>query len=218
MKKQPNPIILSRGNAKINKALIWNLPAGETCPGATKLCKQVCYAKAAAILHSNCVPQSRALHLELAKRKDFAALMIQKLDRARLRRMRIHESGDFFNQTYLNAWVKIIKAHPEYTFWAYTKSYKLDFTEALKLKNLSLRYSVDVTTKHHPKQSMPFAATSESKEGDFVCPSTLVKGHSIQCMKDCSFCVESKESMIFRPHGKKAKLVGITELQSTLKL
>ena len=208
-----NPIILSRGNAKIYKALIWNLPAGETCPGATELCKQVCYAKAAAVLYKNCVPQSRALHLEIAKRKDFAALMIQKLDQARLRRMRIHESGDFFNQTYLNAWVKIIKAEPDYTFWAYTKSYKLNFAEALKLKNLSLRYSVDVTTKHYPEQKMPQAAVSETKDKDFICPSTLVKGHSIRCMRDCCFCIESNQSMVFRPHGKKAKLVGQTEQQ-----
>ena len=79
MKTAPNPIDLSRGNNKIHKALIWNLPDAITCPGATELCKQVCYAHDAAVLHNNVVPQYRARNLEIAHRSDFRELMIQKL-------------------------------------------------------------------------------------------------------------------------------------------
>lgn len=37
--------------------------------------------------------------------------------------VRIHESGDFYNQNYLDAWVKVAKAFPNVVFYAYTKSY-----------------------------------------------------------------------------------------------
>jgi hypothetical protein len=211
MTKRPNPITLSRGNSKIHKALIWNLPAGRTCPGATELCKQICYAKDAEVLHNNVVPQSRSRNMELAQREDFRDLMIQKLKRARLPRMRIHESGDFFSQKYLDDWVAIMKADPKRIFWAYTKSWHLDFTEALKLPNFFLRYSVDATTKHHPSLDIPEAAVSANRDDYFVCPSTLVAGHKVQCMKDCSFCAECRKPLTFRPHGNKKGRVAKAE-------
>jgi hypothetical protein len=214
--KTPNPICLSRGNSKIEKALIWNLPAGITCPGATELCKQVCYANDSAVRFPNVVPGSRAHHLELAKSPDFLKNMSQKLKNARLPRMRIHESGDFFNQKYLDTWTELIGQDSNRTFWAYTKSHKLDFTEALKLKNLHLRYSVDCTTKFYPKQDLPHAAVSEVRKDFFVCPSTQAKGHTVKCMKDCLYCTDNRKPLTFRPHGRKSKLVGITEAQTDL--
>ena len=214
MKTAKNPIDLSRGNNKIHKALIWNLPDAITCPGATELCKQVCYAHDAAVLHNNVVPQYRARNLEIAHRADFRDLMIQKLKRARLPRMRVHESGDFFNQKYLNDWVEIIKEIPNKEFWIYTKSWMLDFTELLKLPNVTLRYSVDVTTKKYPKQDIPHAVVSAERNDLFVCPSSEVSGHKIKCMKDCFFCTESKEGLIFRPHGQRSARVGELEAAS----
>jgi hypothetical protein len=216
MKKQPNPITFAKGNAKIEKALIWNLPEGITCPGATELCKKVCYAKDSTVRFPNVVPGSRAHNLAIAKRSDFPEFLTQKLNRARLPRMRIHESGDFFNQKYLDTWTEAIAQDSKRTFWAYTKSHKLDFTEALKLDNFYIRYSVDCTTKYYPKQDIPHAAVSECRNDFFVCPSTLAKGHTVKCMKDCSYCTDNKESLTFRPHGRKAKLVGITEAQTGL--
>lgn len=213
-----NPIKLSRGNAKIEKALIWNLPAGITCPGATKMCAESCYAKDSAIRFPNVVPQARSRNLEISKSPEFKNLMIQKLKRSRLPRMRIHESGDFFNQKYLNDWVAIIKQDPKRTFWAYTKSWKLNFTEALKLPNLYLRYSVDCTTKKYPRQDLPHAAVSAVREDFFICPSTKVKGHTIKCMKDCLYCIDCKKPLIFRPHGKGAKKITQIESQLELKL
>lgn len=37
--------------------------------------------------------------------------------------VRIHESGDFYNQNYLDAWVKVANAFPNVVFYAYTKSF-----------------------------------------------------------------------------------------------
>ena len=210
-----SPIKLSRGNAKIYRALIWNLPNGITCPGATELCKKVCYAKDSAVLYKDVSPY-RLNNFKVAKRSDFADLMIDKLNRARINKVRIHESGDFFSQAYLNKWVKVIKSCPEKRFWAYTKSHQLDFSEALTLKNLSLRYSVDVTTKKYPKQDIARAYMSEYSCKVLVCPSSEVKGHAIRCMKDCSVCLEKGVPVIFRPHGTNIKIAKMYEEKKPL--
>jgi hypothetical protein len=36
--------------------------------------------------------------------------------------IRIHASGDFFNQQYFDMWIDIAKDNPDVEFWAYTKS------------------------------------------------------------------------------------------------
>jgi len=213
MRTAPNPIKFSRGNAKIEKALIWNLPHGKTCPGATEMCKQICYAADSATRFPHVVPGSRAHNLKIARSKNFKDLMEEGLRRDRLPMMRIHESGDFFNQKYLDDWTELIANDPNRTFWAYTKSYNLDFTEALKLPNLYLRYSVDATTKFYPKQDIPHTAVSAVRDDFFICPSTLAKGHTVKCMKDCTFCVDCRKPLIFRPHGGKSGRVITFESQ-----
>lgn len=51
--------------------------------------------------------------------------------------VRIHESGDFFNGEYLDAWIKVAEQMPKVNFYAYTKSIPyVKFAEE-KLKNLN---------------------------------------------------------------------------------
>ena len=57
--------------------------------------------------------------------------------------VRIHGSGDFFNEAYFRAWCDTARANPDVTFWAFTKSIgywadNLDYVPA----NLSLTASV----------------------------------------------------------------------------
>jgi len=143
---------------------------------------------------------------EIAQSSKFKDIMIGAITLETLtsdiRALRIHESGDFFSQDYLDAWVSIIKAFPTFSFWAYTKSYMLDFKEALKLKNLNLRYSVDPTTEHLPKQKMAKAvvATTKPKEA-ITCPSTMSKKHAIKCVRDCRICLNTNKTIHFPPHG-----------------
>ena len=48
--------------------------------------------------------------------------------------IRIHVSGDFFNQKYFNAWASVAKLNPNILFYAYTKSLKywLDYIDTNK--------------------------------------------------------------------------------------
>ena len=34
---------------------------------------------------------------------------------------RLHDSGDFFSEAYLEAWIRVAEAHPDVTFWAPTR-------------------------------------------------------------------------------------------------
>ena len=48
---------------------------------------------------------------------DFSLLMQPAKDL-----VRIHESGDFWNENYMKAWIMVAKARPQQKFYAYTKS------------------------------------------------------------------------------------------------
>jgi len=59
--------------------------------------------------------------------------------------IRIHVSGDFFNQKYFNAWARIARLNPDRLFYAYTKSlrYWIDYNPYMVPKNLKLTASWD---------------------------------------------------------------------------
>ena len=150
---------VSRQNKKLvpNKEtafIIWNLPAVITCPYRTKECEKFCYAKKAEKAYPTVLP-SRERNLAESKKAEFAVnmtetiLQIAKGTKKKNIIVRIHESGDFYNQSYVNAWLEIMdncKADRRIKFIAYTKSFK--FFDGVKLpKNFSLRASIWSDTK-----------------------------------------------------------------------
>ena len=131
-------IKLSESNKKLipnaeTKFLIFNLPSIITCPFATDLCRFFCYAKKAEQAYPTCMP-SRLKHFEESKADDFVIRMIFTIKayltkpsykNAKKIIVRIHESGDFYNQVYANKWVEIaehFKTDKRIVFMAYTKS------------------------------------------------------------------------------------------------
>jgi hypothetical protein len=107
----------------------WNLPTGSTCPFALE-CKVTvdrltgkfdvykgqykCYA--AVPERFPAVREHRWRNFEYAKNGGIP--VIPKDCKA----IRIHSSGDFFNQEYFNMWVQLAKDNPNIEMWAYTKS------------------------------------------------------------------------------------------------
>ena len=136
--------------------LIWNLPAIITCPFATDHCKTFCYARKAEKNYPDCIP-CRQRHFEISKAPDFVLRMIFTIS-AELARpvnknkkvvFRIHESGDFYNMTYVKKWLEIMnyfKDDKRIVFVAYTKSVK--YFDGLEIpENMRLLASVwDDTT------------------------------------------------------------------------
>lgn len=107
----------------------WNLPTGSTCPFAAE-CKVTvdrlsgkfeinrgsyrCYAANAERFPG--VRNKRWANFELTK-----AGISPELP-AGCKAIRIHASGDFYNQAYFDMWLEIAKQNPGIEMWAYTKS------------------------------------------------------------------------------------------------
>ncbi|MEU8132175.1 GP88 family protein [Streptodolium elevatio] len=131
------PARLLRQNRELRAIGVWNwtLPAWagrfpppdgrtyNTCPSAG-VCRHVCYAR-----HGTYTwPVVRARHqanlrLVLDDLSGWEAAMTAELGAARFRGswIRIHDSGDFFSDAYLLAWLRVIRARPFVNFYAYTK-------------------------------------------------------------------------------------------------
>jgi hypothetical protein len=116
-----------------------------------------------------------------------------------VRAVRIHESGDFYNQKYLDKWVEIAKRFPDIIFTAYTKSLHLDFTAAKKLKNFVLFASMDPTTPKFMKEAntikhkaIVIQKGEKVPRGYFECPGSC---------KQCDHCYKPRaKSVAFHKH------------------
>ena len=144
----------SKGNAKLGKqTLIFNLPAGKTCPGAS-LCKAFavkgsdgrtrvedgsetvfrCFAASSEAQYPATFA-ARASNLEAIAKAlrdggvDGAADLINngiQTNRTKNTKLvRIHESGDFFSGAYLDAWIEVAIRNPDLKFYCYSKSLQL---------------------------------------------------------------------------------------------
>jgi hypothetical protein len=107
----------------------WNLPTGTTCPFALE-CKVTvnrqtgkfdikrgqykCYAASPERFPG--VREHRWKNFEYVKNGGIPIIPNE------CTAIRIHASGDFFNQTYFDMWVQLAKDNPTIEIWAYTKS------------------------------------------------------------------------------------------------
>ena len=132
----------TNGNEKLNKdnggtynIIGFGIPAdydfllnGEmanTCPGALA-CRGVCYAKQGRYAMSNVV-NARKHNLDLSQNQYFVDWVVSDLQRMRkVNTVRIHDSGDFYNQEYYDKWCAIATMLPHITFYAYTKTVNMD--------------------------------------------------------------------------------------------
>jgi hypothetical protein len=133
-----SPISWSFNNRKLAKlsTIGFGIPAGasaggfNTCP-SKGICSSFCYAKQGFYTTA---------HVSAARERNLAMVRGGKVELKRFERIavndlrwllpdtvRVHDSGDFFSQDYLNAWYRIARALPTITFYAYTKQFeKLD--------------------------------------------------------------------------------------------
>lgn len=139
-KNQENLLKFGAGNAKLKKNIYtFSLPSGYTCPGARD-----CLAKAdvdtGRIIDGphqkfrcfSATDETRP-SVRRARWHNFYMLtacrdlpqMVKLLTESLPRDasfIRIHVAGDFYSQTYFDAWLEVTEKHPHITFYAYTKS------------------------------------------------------------------------------------------------
>jgi len=145
---------MSKGNKKLKQTLIFDLPAGRTCPMAYE-CKSYvvmnengktniedgennifrCYAASQENQYPN-VYKARKYNLDLIKNTlnsengfyktyELINASIHKHITKNINKVRIHSSGDFFNAEYRRVWFVVARLNPQLKFYCYSKSLHL---------------------------------------------------------------------------------------------
>lgn len=130
-----------KGNAKLDKKIFtFSLPSGHACPFAKNCLSKVdketgkltdgphtefrCFSASAEALYP-AVRNARFHNFDLLKeaktKKGMVDLILASLPKNSTI-IRIHVAGDFFNQTYFDAWLEVAKIKSNVIFYAYTKS------------------------------------------------------------------------------------------------
>jgi hypothetical protein len=212
----------------------FGLPAGKnySCPGATSVCESVCYAGKLEKLFKGV--KTNLLHnwelLKDADQKTMEKLLSAMIDEFVIdcnkkdapKLFRIHWDGDFFNDTYTNAWKSIILNNTDIKFWVYTRVH----AAAVMLKgipNLSLYYSTDSENKEigvslkkdHGIRLAYLAKNFAIGQADMKelfnrpgakCPENLksiplISNAGSACVS-CGLCVYSKSDIVFSSSKK----------------
>lgn len=200
----------------------FSLPAGSkySCIGATKACK-LCYA-----MHKrHCfysVQRSLAKNWQLMKKlerykKDKLAvkMLLQKIPK-NIDLFRIHSSGDFHSQWAIDVWAEIIKQKKDIKFWAYTRSFNLNFTKLTRNKNFSLWASTDDFNYAEAKKFVrqyrksgtkhaygPWQHDQKIPSKSVICPATNGKINILGACEKCMLCVIKKrinKNIVFLAH------------------
>jgi sulfatase maturation enzyme AslB (radical SAM superfamily) len=192
---------MARGNSKLHQIFIFDTLAGTNgtcgfdCPG--------CYAKKAQVQYFN-TDLYRELNTMLAtKHLNLLALLIRKqLTSSRnIRTVRIHSSGDFHTQDYIDMWGNIIKEFKDFKFYAYTKKLdKFDFSGLLSQDNFNLldsfaeiegRTVLNYGNKDHIEKLV--------SNGYFLCPATSGNDANFKCNLQCKYCI-TQNKVCFNQH------------------
>jgi len=128
------------GNAKLDKDIVtFSLPSGYTCPGADTCLAKVdlktgkiidgpnqtfrCFSAVSELRPAVRLQRwHNLILLKAAKTKDAMVQLISDSFPRGTKILRIHVGGDFFSQTYLDAWIEVAKKFHHCVFYAYTKS------------------------------------------------------------------------------------------------
>lgn len=146
---------LQLGNQKLGSA-IWtfNLPQLETCPGASKVCEQLCYASKGRFTY-NSVKKSYTYNLQQTKQliadRKFVDHIDSYIKRNKIDIVRWHSSGDFYSVQYVKDWAQIVKKNPNTRFYGYSRSWRdasirVELEKLVRYNNVRLFFSCDQDT------------------------------------------------------------------------
>ena len=178
----------------------FSLKAEQTCIGSTELCRKYCYAKKAERYPSAWFGRMRNTMDTL--KADFVDKTVKIIKRKNPQYLRIHESGDFYSQEYLDKWFQICKKLPKTTFLCYTQSYGLNWDK--KPKNLIRFWSIWADSKDIPEEGLKAFAIDNGKG---KLPPTLLpeaihlcgKGKTLKC-ENCLYCYKGTGNVAFKVH------------------
>jgi len=184
-----------RGNAKLGKSVgIFNLPPVKTCT-PSRWCKKNCYALRGKHGLLN-VKKGVAFRLKESRKKGFVEDAISQI-KGKYDYVRIHASGDFYSEEYVQKWIDIALACPKTLFLAFTK--RTDLAGPIKalsaLKNVKVRESLDDDLKK-PTMGLKFSAIGEYEHPRRRDPIICGEG-----CKECGYrCWHENKDVILHKH------------------
>ena len=211
----------------------FGLPAGKSysCPNATSVCSKVCYAGKLEKVYKG-VRDTLLHNWELLRNADedtMVSLLSEMInefksdcDKRNAKKLfRIHWDGDFFSDTYTNAWKIVITNNTDIQFWVYTRVPSAA-AKVQGIDNLSLYFSTDNDNKDEAvklsNQGIRLAYLADTfaiGQADMKamigkvgakCPENkkaipLIDKEGSACVK-CSLCVYNKADIVFSAKKK----------------
>lgn len=180
---------------------LFNLPPKKTCT-PTHWClkgnngKPACYALRNNFLLPN-VKKGAQKRYEFSRHSSFIDKMVQAINRRNPEFFRLHASGDFYSEEYVEKITEIATQCPETMFRTTTR--RRDLTKVIQklnnLPNFIVRESLD-RQRTDPKMNLPFAAISSLP--------IVQENESLHCINDCVKCGygcwKSRDNMDFDEH------------------
>lgn len=143
--------LLMQGNGKLGNAIhVWSIPALDTCPGSSSICRTACYALRHRFRFAQ-VKERLDWNWRQSGRSDFIDRMTAEIRARGVLVLRLHVAGDFADVAYAEKWLAVVKQSPRVRFYAYTRSWRLPSIAAVLEKMAALRamrlwYSIDDET------------------------------------------------------------------------
>lgn len=166
--------LLKYENSKLKNQLIFNLPVSKAVCGRT--CKG-CYALKAQVRFPKTVLPYRERMYAASLQQDFETQIVADIASCKkpVKAVRIHESGEFYSQAYIDKWYSIAKTIPTTQFYAFTKRIKdFDFTSIMSLPNVIIIDSLMYGGLNYDK-------LENLDKSRAICPAD-------SCGVNCSYC------------------------------
>ena len=146
-------MLLVNGNTKLGDGIYhFSLPRGITCK-MTPWCEENCYAGKGNYVFPS-VHDALLYRLLASKEEQFAQRIISEINALQVKYLRLHASGDFYDEEYIGKWTSIVKACPKTSFVAFTR--RGDMHDAIlslsELPNAHIRESLDESS---PRKEFP---------------------------------------------------------------
>ncbi len=145
----------------------------------------------------------------------FVRDMVRYIKQHKIKVFRPHDSGDWYDQDYVDKFAQIASKCPKTIFFAYTKSLNphIDLTPltAIPTHNFTLIYSeggkydskINKTTDNYATV-MPLSKISNRtvREGEYFCPEIRASGRKTEkyCGHNCNYCVSSRNTRLTKRH------------------
>lgn len=141
--------MLGLNNEKLGNSIPnFNLPWHTCGKYNTPMCRKYCYARRGHFMAAG-VKKAFEERLKASKSDEFINIISSELkkleERKGIKYLRLHSSGEFYDQEYYDKWNEIARRHPNVKFLVYTRNTDIDFSE--REPNFKIYFSKDKTTR-----------------------------------------------------------------------